>query len=282
MITEKTINTEDELNKKLIELEKLATLWVFRGEANSTWKLKTSIDRISDSVSIFPFSEKESISQIIRTKRIYDELKDLNSKNYLEILSFLQHHGVPTRLLDFTKSPYIALYFAFEDLNQNSEYASIYAFRQHFFNTKLYSILCKPNQNIQIDTKSYQNEFLNYGLIDNFLTLYNEILTYDEISFILPVEPDIFNKRIYIQQGLFFLQGNSRIPFIDNLDAYQPSELKENIFKINISRNLQKKIILKLANMGITPHTLYPGIDGLMKDMKLNLYRNHYKIFPED
>ncbi|TGN06797.1 FRG domain-containing protein [Leptospira ilyithenensis] len=281
MIKEETITTESELIKKLNELEKLTDLWVFRGEANSDWKLNTTIDRISQSIGLFPFSEQESIFHVIRTKRIYDELRDINSENYLEILSFLQHHGVPTRLLDFTKSPYIALYFAFEDLSPNSDFASIYGFQPSFFRMKLYDCINRQKEKIKskIEPKSYQSEFINWGHIDNFQKLYNEILQSDAINLVLPVEPDIFNKRIFIQQGLFFLQGNSNLSFIENLEIYYPSDIEQNTFKINISRNLQKSIILKLANMGITPYSLYPGLEGLMKDMKLNLYRNHYKIF---
>ncbi len=48
-----------------------------------------------------------------------------NEYDYLEWLSIMQHFGAPTRLLDFTYSIYIALYFAIEHMNQE-EYSAIW------------------------------------------------------------------------------------------------------------------------------------------------------------
>ncbi|TGK51149.1 FRG domain-containing protein [Leptospira kanakyensis] len=275
------INTEDELNAKLSELETYASFWVFRGEADQNWELKTSIDRASEKIPRLPFSELESIWQINKTRRIYPEIKDINPTDYLEILSFLQHHGVPTRLLDFTRSPYLALYFSFEDLDQKSEYTTIYGFNAAFFRSKFYECIKKQEDHFtkEIDYNFYKEDLINWGNIEYFPRLYNEIINPDNIDFVLPVEPDVFNQRIFVQQGLFFLQGSTQKSFYQNLEIYQESDLDKNTFKLNINRNLQNKIILKLAKMGITPYSLYPGIEGLLKDMKLTLYRDYYQIF---
>jgi hypothetical protein len=92
--------------------------WVFRGQRKIDWNLDTSFRRfchnhnVEFSVGVFEQLLNDYIRSISNFK-----LRSFEKKMSLfEKMAFAQHHGLPTLLLDWTKSPYIALYFAAADL----------------------------------------------------------------------------------------------------------------------------------------------------------------------
>lgn len=82
--------------------------FVYRGHASEDWELKPSIGRI-DGYS--PYKEKE---MFVRFKRNYYSYTIERPESDMDLLFLAQHFGLPTRLLDFTYNPMIALYFACE------------------------------------------------------------------------------------------------------------------------------------------------------------------------
>lgn len=91
--------------------------WAFRGQQNSNWELLSSLSRylaayISD-VCSWKTREERSI-RIFRRKAHTYLTNSTVLENDLRCLSLMQHHGAPTRLLDFTKSPFVAAFFALE------------------------------------------------------------------------------------------------------------------------------------------------------------------------
>src|SRR3989338_2110282 len=89
--------------------------WVFRGQP-SDWKLTTSLERACANSEIALASAPGIEIQIIRDfRRRYDGIdRELVRTDTLYCLALIQHHVGPTRLLDWTYSPYVALYFALE------------------------------------------------------------------------------------------------------------------------------------------------------------------------
>lgn len=96
---------------------------VFRGHADSTWRIEPSLRRIC---------QREGLDgqAILRVERqIFEEFKysgyqywklDLTGggdawSQHLEALGWIQHHGGPTRCIDFSWSPFVAAYFAMEE-----------------------------------------------------------------------------------------------------------------------------------------------------------------------
>jgi hypothetical protein len=112
------------------EFHEYATGYIFRGHANDKWKLEPSLDRLLRESGKFKASwarasHLDHFKKAIRSRRGSNppQLKDDN-----DWWALGQHHGLATPLLDWTESPFVALYFAFADHNDGgSKYRVVYA-----------------------------------------------------------------------------------------------------------------------------------------------------------
>lgn len=135
-----------EEHKKLLEQKSDTTPVLFRGHDDASYKLKTSLERYSDK----RYSPKEywNVMRAIRptletcTGKTWDFSTKYNrtdkvpqapqaSQEY-EFMVYLRHHGFPSPLLDWTRSFYIAAFFAFQSAQVNKEpNVSIYSFDEY-------------------------------------------------------------------------------------------------------------------------------------------------------
>lgn len=104
-------------SSKISELFERQINLFFRGQANLNWRIQPGIVRNN------PESEQEYFNEILR--RYPEEFKE--EATFCEKLSRMQHFGIPTRLLDITENPYIALYFACESNFEDSGEVRIYS-----------------------------------------------------------------------------------------------------------------------------------------------------------
>lgn len=111
--------------------------WIFRGHASSEWELESTLVRMvkeawQDSNGA-PRWNKATILKRIEGQLAWDFASkaklhglDISFEKQVELLSAMRHFGVPTRLLDWTYSPFVALYFAFEE-ELKSDTAAVWA-----------------------------------------------------------------------------------------------------------------------------------------------------------
>jgi hypothetical protein len=108
--------------------------WAYRGQSNASWALYPSIDRrlrVSGKGRNFSFYQQVDVrlyeqELMFRFQREAHQYRDYlpEDDDLTSWLALMQHHGTPTRLLDWTTSPYVAVYFALED---ETEKAAVWA-----------------------------------------------------------------------------------------------------------------------------------------------------------
>ena len=88
--------------------------WLFRGHRSIDWKLETSLEhaarRCGENQNEY---ERRILEEFQRHAHTY-LTRTPKRDDTLEWLALMQHHGAPTRLIDFTWSPYVAAFFALE------------------------------------------------------------------------------------------------------------------------------------------------------------------------
>lgn len=193
----KTINDFYDFLKSQTETEDNL---IYRGARNSTFKLTPSIGRIKDKKG-----EKLNVTEEIRLYDIFKHQAYPFIKEYkndkLELLSIGQHHGLPTRLLDWTKNPLIATYFAVEepftkDDGKDTEFCCVYIY----------------------------NAMKKVKLSDNF-----DPFTVTEVTRYIPKHWD---QRIIAQGGLFTVHNDPYKP-------WEPTELKTVLIHKDIRKQIK-------------------------------------------
>lgn len=115
------LDAVSKIQRSLIIDGRTEYLW-FRGQPNAEWKLIPSIQRCGLSCE-----EERYITNDFRIKanQIMDNPPD--RRNYAAWMSIMQHYGIPTRMLDWSRSPLIAAFFAVQ--SHPTEDACIWALR---------------------------------------------------------------------------------------------------------------------------------------------------------
>lgn len=177
------------------------------------------------------------------TTSIVDELQDMEEQIMLDFIKMSiphmdlrnisswdqwtigQHHGLPTRFLDWTENPLIAAYFATENSNNND--VAVYVVDKTQFNS---------NTDEDLDVFSLSDE--------------DEVVLYS---------PSYIHPRIIAQKGVFTVHKNPTIP----LDKIKINDEFCTVDKLIIPKEIIKDFVNDLDWFGINRSFIYPGLDGL-------------------
>ena len=213
----------------------------FRGQSDYSWKISSSLHRIIEGDKISEgkanYYEKAAIQEFAMQAHLLREIAHNHgeSPDY-GLLIDMQHYTCPTRLVDWSGSPYIALYFAVRE-NVETDGALFY------WNTAGY-------------TKNMQSLSLNYDIRDPF--------NFTEYDFVKLYFPTKRNERIVRQQGCFSISNNLLKNHCDLIEGLgKTANSNSGLYKIRIPSSLKLEFLARLRAMNISANSLFPGIDGL-------------------
>ncbi|MBE5977856.1 MAG: FRG domain-containing protein [Paenibacillaceae bacterium] len=237
------INSWNEFMSAVLEIsfENKGFCW-YRGHRETGWKLLPSVKRD-------PFNQGEN-EQYLANNFYIDASRRIRDKpnNKAGWISLMQHYGLPTRLLDWSESPLIALFFALENQEGYSEKDAI-----------VWSL--NPEKlNINMDNDKYLYPMDSYTVQKYIEPAFSKCTEPDNVIACFPVENDL---RMYVQQSAFTIHS-SNLP----LEEFKCSV--DFLNKIVISSKIKKEFKLQLEICGFKLSNIYPDVEHISKELKNN------------
>ncbi len=244
-------------------LNLLPNHFIYRGHADAAWPLQSSLERIigskwsSEEAKKF---EEYSISQFKSKFHLYDH-ENIQPNSKLAWLSIMQHYGVPTRLLDFTESPYVALYFALEAYTpQTHNDLAIFALDYS-------TVMDRSIQHINSKDSTFKET--RTSIVEKQDEIFDNVVDQSAYDIAWIAEPKQLNARLDRQAGSFLLSGNRGLRIQEVLDSKLYIDVK--IHKIRVSQSLYTNIFTLLRKMNITSKSLYGDLDGLARSIRMQM-----------
>jgi len=236
--------------------------WLFRGQSDASLRLGTSLELCFDRHRIpteaRSLVEKELLREFKRAYQQYSPHEPADQST-LEWLSLMRHHGAPTRLLDFSYSIYVAAYFALEDA---ADRCAVWAVRMEWASEESRRLFRAAGKRCELLDRGRLGESDESLFAPTFLDP-------PFVPSTFPLNPFRLNERLRIQKGIFLIQGDITVPFEENLLALPGHDDEANLVRIEIPRSLQEEAIEHLYYMNITRTSLFPGLDGYARALRI-------------
>lgn len=231
----------------------------FRGLSDSQYKLKTTLMRLNG-----PYTKLEP--HLLVNFRRYSGLETVHFDSLWHWMSIGQHHGLPSRLLDWTYSPLVATHFATANIKKFNidgviwvvDFSKTYDFLPHELKEAAESI-SSPIFPIEVlddvitgDTQS----------LKNVIVALKKLKSMGKEEFVVFLEPPSLDDRIQNQFALFSFMSDPTICLDDWLLKQEIPDLWR---KIIIPASLKGEIRDKLDQSNISERILFPGLDGVSK-----------------
>jgi hypothetical protein len=169
-------------------------------------------------------------------------------EDFLEWFGLLRHWGVPSRLVDFSYSFFVATYFAVSGARNDAAVLCV----DHTWLVRLVDECVEEGEYFQKPAT-----FWKYAVGHPKGRRARKRM-------VVPVRPFRSNDRVHAQQGSFLCPTDVTSTFDDNLRGMvDPREARKHIVKLKIRKSLHRQILRELRAMNISYETLYPGLEGL-------------------
>ena len=228
--------------------------YAFRGLSNKDYRLVTSFKRNCGDLTQLEY-------HLLRNFRKYARLDDVDMRDSpWRWMTLAQHHGLPTRLLDWTYSPFVAMHYATCETNKYDVDGVIWKVDFVAANHHL------PEPLINQLTAANANAF-TIGMLERALP---DIRSFDKLTSdprVAFFEPPSIDARIVNQFALFSFMSSPNASLEDWLVKH-PGLFR----RIIIPKELKWEIRDKLDQANITERMLFPGLDGLASWL-----RRHYQ-----
>lgn len=217
----------------------------YRGQGSVDWQLVPGIFRYSTKYS--------ETSLLTRFKQSASLLIDTSPKDDFDWLFLMQHYGVPTRLLDWTESPLIALYFAVSE-EENDKFDSALWMLKPIELNKLANIKTTEKNYIP----SFDDEYLENYNIQNVNS--NKRVEMSPVATIATRN----NSRIQAQLGVFTIHHLDKKP----LDEFCT---EKEIVKYIIPKGSKASLRKELDLLSVNKFSLFPELSSIGEILKKKL-----------
>lgn len=216
----------------------------FRGHADARWKLQPNYDRLKS-----PLEEMQLLALFRQNASLLLENAPREPYDF-GWMFLMQHYGVPTRLLDWTENPLVALYFAIEDKKSANKDAALWILSPLDLN--------KLSTKEQVYIPSFEDDWLaNYSVVQYSKGKDNGILPIAAIA-------TRNNPRIQAQLGVFTISHLKKTP-IEEIDQ------RRHCIKLTIPSTAKEKLREELKILGITRFQIFPELSSIGESLKEQL-----------
>lgn len=265
------------------------TDWVFRGLRDSCFHLEPAIER---------HARNKSMSWLALEKLVVLEFKSRAPMNLsaellpepqddLTWLALMQHHAIPTRLLDFTYSPFVALYFAIREQQnvKKRSHVRLWAINATEVNDRFQRVayqactkareraggkVIKKTPSFKVfkavtvgDSVDIEIQSLRKLIVKSMRASGTYRAELERQGCVAVALPPAFNPRLASQQGVFLLNCAEQLSFGESLTKMMAPSSAEWCKRFDIAIDTVLEIEKRLFQMNIHEQTLFPDIEGL-------------------
>ncbi len=250
----------------LVEEQQLRTegpLW-FRGAGKATYKLLPSLYRHPGSRGVEALQSLERNLMMRFQQRSIPFLSRILENNW-DCLFFMQHYGIPTRLLDWTENPFIGLYFAITSSPFSGKMAKGKAVLSFSSDAALWVL-----DPIAWNKHALRLQRFDRGILtpsDEALQSYKPLTRFPDMN-VHPVA--IYgahnSPRIVAQRGAFMIFGQST----QGMEETYGSEAFPAgcLTRVILGRDVLPSMRSSILKNGITESVVFPDLDGLAREIK--------------
>lgn len=243
--------------------------FIFRGQ-KARYPLATTLERACKE----PDSTLSTAARVLEERcirefqrRVHHYVRDVPKPSHrFELLALMQHYGAPTRLLDWTYSLEVAAYFALvQTLDEPTADAAIWIVNDTWCKAAAIEALASTRSQTDL-------ELLNRGIdYRDEPRMVRILLGEPPVAFVFPLSPFRLNERLTLQKGVFLCPGDVTKSFEENLCTLNGHDREENVLKFVVPPDCRADAARRLFDLNITDATLFPGLDGFARSLKMTL-----------
>ena len=219
---------------------------IYRGASDQRWDLVPSLNRVCA-------HDLTLEAQVFRSFRKYGYAELAGYSGFWRLLPVAQHHGLPTRLLDWTYSPLVAAHFATEDTSCYDRDGVIWRLDvtdfKHYLPEPLLGKLQETGSNI-----------FTIGMLEKVIPDFERMRALADEPYALFFEPSSMIDRIVNQYALFSVVSDPAVLLSDII-----ARRRIACRRIIIPKEVKLEIRDKLDYINISERMIYPGLDGVCR-----------------